>query len=390
MVLYILKLAFKNIRHKKFRASFTSLSIAIGIASVLLISTISSIGINAMNNELDCLGMNGLLVGAKTSEGESILTQGDIDVISQMDNVESVVPIVTASGSARNNGKINPILIWGIDANAEGIISFQLKNGNDISAENVSNKEYVCLIEEKVNNKIGDTIQLSINNNIYNLKIIGAVSVDSGIMKSLAGDYIPPIIYMPYTTVQSIVEKEEIGQIAVKVSEDQTGNVDYIGKDIERTIKGLKSNNDVVTIQNLVEHRNQLNNMLNAVSIALTAIGIVSLVVAGLSIMAVMLMSVNERTKEIGIKRAIGAGKLSVVTELLVETILICLIGCAIGLVITELIFTIGNNFGFSINLSLNQIVTTIVLTVVGGVLFGIYPSFIASKLNLVDALRKD
>ncbi len=388
--MYCLKLALRSIYHKKARTVFTSVSIAVGVASVLIISVISGLGREAMNNELDSLGINGLLISARDEEGHNSLMTDDLSLVREMDNISSAIPIVTSSGNVIANGRTQPIIIWGIDSGAEGIISFKLEGGSDISETNVANNDYCCLVDEKSGNNLGETIQVMLSDNKFNLKINGTVSVDSGIMKSLASDYIPPIIYIPYTTLQEMTDSEKLSQIAIKVAEKDMDNVDEVGKDIQRKLLLNRTESDTVSVQNLVQQRNKLNNLLNIITLALSAIGAVSLLVAGLSIMTVMMMSVNERTKEIGIKRAIGAAKGKVMTELLAETVLITLIGSIIGLVITFIVTLIGSNLGFNIKINISMIIITVVAAVAGGMLFGLYPSFIAAKLNPIDALRKD
>ena len=387
--MYIIKLAFKNIFHKKARTFFTALSIAVGVVSVLIISVISDFGKTAMNNELDSLGINGLLVSSKDPHGKSNLNEDDLSLLKSMGEIDSAIPIVTSSGSVFLNNKIQPIIIWGIDSGAEGIISFEIKNGEDISSGEVKAGEYCCLVDENSSNRIGDIIGINVNDKIYNLKIKGTVSVDSGIIKSLAEDYIPPIIYLPYTTVQNMIDNTEISQIAIKIN-DKNNSGDIIGKNIERKIFNNKSENSSIEIQNLTQQRNKLNNMLDIVSLALSAIGIVSLIVAGISIMTVMMMSVNERTKEIGIKRAIGAGKSSLMLEILTETAIISIIGCIMGVLFILVVNYFINRLGFMVRLNLITIIQIVLIAVILGVLFGLYPSIKAAKLEPAEALRKD
>lgn len=388
---YSVKLAIKNIMYKKARTVFIAISIAIGITSVLVISMISGLGKSVMNNELDSLGINGIMISAKDEKGSSVLNCDDLDLISSHPQVKSATPIFISTGYIKTSENYNPVIIWGIDSGAEGIISFKLTSGENITKSNVENKEFYCLVDEKSGNKIGDTVRLVHEKKNYNAVIIGTVTVDSGLMKSLAGDYIPPIIYMPYTTVQAMENKEELSQIAVKLDETSSQSTDVISKNLERLIYNSKDkSNYKISTQNLVHQRNKLNGLMDTITLALSAIGTISLIVSGLSIMIIMMMAVNERTKEIGIKRAIGANKSSVIGELLTETVIICVIGGVVGILFSKSISLVAQNFGFQINLSASQVLFTILLTVIGGLIFGLYPAIIAARLNPVDALRKE
>ena len=142
---------------------------------------------------------------------------------------------------------------------------------------------------------------------------------------------------------------------------------------------------------NLAKQRDDLSNMLEIITLILTAVGAISLLVASLSIMTVMLVSVNERTREIGIKKAIGASRSSIMVEFLFEAVLISLIGCLTGLLLGYAISASGATL-MEITFPLNSktILPSVVFSLVTGIVFGVYPAYKASKLAPVDALRME
>ncbi|MFR1477605.1 MAG: ABC transporter permease [Hydrogeniiclostridium mannosilyticum] len=287
-------------------------------------------------------------------------------------------------------------LVWGIEPSAREIVSLKVLHGRMVNQQDIRSYSNVCLVDESFaknaygrNNIIGKKIQISCNGTLEEFEVIGIIKTGSGLLQNFMGNYIPTFIYVAYTTFQRSLGRESFDQIVVKVKEGS--DLEEAGKQIVASLEQYNSVQNAFAANNLAKQRDDLSNMLEIITLILTAVGAISLLVASLSIMTVMLVSVNERTREIGIKKAIGASRSSIMVEFLFEAVLISLIGCLTGLLLGYAISASGATL-MEITFPLNSktILPSVVFSLVTGIVFGVYPAYKASKLAPVDALRME
>ncbi len=395
MIDYI-KSAFQNLNRKRIRTALTIFGIAIGVGSVIIIGNISQCGTNALSSELDGLGLSGLSISSSTDAGNISLNENDLNIVKKCDQVEQAAPIMVENTDVSTRKLNLKALVWGIDTKASQIISINLLYGRQFNNADINAHANVCLVDETFSksaydrsNIIGKNISIMCGGAQESFKVIGIIKTGSGLLQNIIGDYIPTFIYVPYTTVQTAVGRNDFDQIAVKI---KTGaNVDNIGQTI---IDNLNRNNgtvDAFVSNNLAKQKDSLTNMLGIITLILSAVGAISLLVASLSIMTVMLVSVNERTREIGIKKAIGAKRSSIMLEFMFEAVLISLIGCLFGIVAGYLISYAGAAyFGVALSVRTDIMLLAVGFSILSGTVFGVYPAYKASKLKPVDALRQE
>lgn len=389
-MLDIFALSFRNIFRKGIRTTLTILGIAVGVASVMLINTISDVGIKTVNAELDSLGLNGISV----SGDKATITNDDLKIIKNQSGVTNAMPILTTQSKAKQNDISQQVMVWGVDSGVKQVISIEVLYGRAFNEYDIQAKENICLIDEtlakklfKRQNVIGKSINIYVGNAYENFEIIGITASGSGILQSIMGNMVPNFCYIPYTTFQQSTGSDELYQIAVKVNDDSlTKNVSANIKSVLDNEKGI--NNSVKT-GDLASSRSTLTGLLDTITVIFLIVGIISLFVAGLGIMTIMLVSVNERTREIGIKKAIGASFFNIMSEFMFEALTISLIGSIIGSALGFIIIKLG---GMIFNLSISILPYNVLLAVGGavtvGVLFGVYPAYKGAKMKVVDALR--
>lgn len=391
-----LKAAFKNLSRKRARTALTILGIAIGVASVIIIGNISQCGTDALSNELESLGLSGLSISSSPDAASVFLTQNDLSTIKKCDQVEQATPIIMQNTHVSVRKVNSKALVWGIDTKASQIISINLLYGRLFNHEDISTSANVCLVDEAFSksaydrsNIIGKSVSILCGGVMEEFKVVGIIKTGSGLLQNIIGNYIPTFVYVPYTTVQTAVGRDDFDEIAVKVKSGS--DVEKIGKTITDSLNRGNGTVDAFVSNNLAKQKEGLTSMLDIVTLILSAVGAISLLVASLSIMTVMLVSVNERTREIGIKKAIGAKRSSIMIEFMFEAVFISLIGCFFGIAGGYLISYAGTSyFGISLSTRLDIMLLAIGFSILTGTVFGVYPAYKASSLNPVDALRME
>ena len=375
---------------KKLRKTLTVLGICIGTFSVVITGAVSDIGKAVINRELDSVGVNGISVTNK-NETDKTLSKEVLAVLKSSEDVLNVTPLTFSITEVKARGEKEKTVIMGVDYNANEVFSLKPLHGSLIDREDVKKESQVCVVDEAFalknynrSNVVGREIDVILNGTPVTFEIKGVAKTGGGIVQGMMGNYIPSIIYLPYTTKQTFTMNDKFDQIAVRLKqgEDEEKAKAEILNNLGNLKKGLR-------IDNLSGYKNEFNVILDGITVILGAIAGISLIVAGLLIMTVMLTAVNERTKEIGIKKSIGASNKRIVKEFMLEAFTLSLKGGLIGAFLGAflgLIASIIVGTGFIVNFKF--IIITIGFSVFMGVLFGVYPAVKASKLNPADALR--
>lgn len=237
-------------------------------------------------------------------------------------------------------------------------------------------------------NIVGKKIKISLDGYYETFEIIGVVSSGGNLLQNFIGEYVPSFVYIPYSSMQKTLGQKGFDQIALKVTEET--DIEVFTEQIVRQLDEKEGEDGIFRAQNIAQQKEKLNRIMQLVSQILSIIASISMVVAGLGIMTVMLAAVSERTKEIGIKKSIGATKVDIVREFLIESRLYLAgkfsrssdgagnrwLGCQV----------LKNDFLFESG----SVLFTILFAVANGLVFGVYPSCKAANLKPVDALRHD
>lgn len=388
--------ALKNLGRKRSRTILTIFSIAIGVMSVTLIAAISAAGKNAVNAELDGLGIGAVTVSADQKISSAALNESKLRMIETLSGVDSATPIMVESSRAAMRGLVADTMIWGIGSGAEQVISLNSLYGDLFSALDIAGNARVCLIDSSVaeafyhrENIVGKKVRLLLDGVFEEFEVIGIVESGGNILQGIMGDYLPSFVYIPFTSMRELSSKSGFDQIAVKVKREE--EAEQVGEKILEVLKQNSPSGGVFRVQNIAQQKDRLNHLLDIVTVILSLIAGISLIVSGLGIMTIMLVSVSERTREIGIKKSIGASRKNILFEFIAEALLISLIGSAAGAGAGCFLAWLGC-MAFHMELSVSPvfILTCIFISVVIGVAFSAYPAMSAARLNPVDALRTE
>lgn len=386
-----LKFTVKCLLENKLRFVLTVLSITIGVVSILIVNSISSFGVQAVSQELDSLGMSGLNLGIKSDS--VILSENELSKVSKVSGVEKCAPanVNTASVVSPHSDEEATAVIWGIDERMPEVISFDLMYGRFINKQDLKDKSRVCILDESMaeelfgsENIVGRTVQISRNSSPEDFEIIGVVKTGGGIMQSMMGSFFPAFLYIPYSSIDS---SPSYNQVFIQL--DGSRSSDETAAAVERTLNSDADSEEYV-VTDTAGHKGTLDNMLNIVTGLLTVIGAISLIVSSISIMNIMLISVNERIKEIGIKKSIGATSADILLDFLTESVIISVIGAAFGTLFTCILIKSADLIlGIGISVNWKAAAATMFISVTLGIIFGIFPAYKASKFRPVEALRR-
>lgn len=373
---------------KRLRTLLTISSIAIGTAMVVLVICIGGVGTQAIHNELESMGIDGLSVSS--ADGLTVSALASIRCLSA---VRQAMPLSLQFAAAAVGNVEYSVVGCGIDSGADQVISLQLLHGRMLSSQDVAAQTSVCVVDEALakeafgrTNVVGQNLTLYYEDGTLETTVVGVSATGSSLLQNVTS-LIPYMVYVPYTTQQSVTGVYSFDQIAVRLREGQEATVAETA--ILRALERTGEEYGDLNTEDLATQRARLDSMANILSLILTAIGGVSLLVSGFGILTVMLSSVNERTREIGIKKAIGATRVRIMAEFLAGAFLMSFCGALVGFLVGCGVIGIGCMiFGLSPVFPIIRLLAVFALTLVLGTAFGAYPAYQAASLRPVEALR--
>ena len=394
-------MAWASLIANKMRSILTMLGIIIGVAAVIALVSIGNGVKQDIQNSISSLGSNLLMVmpgaprtpGVRPSAGSmKSLKVSDYEAISKLDGVKAASPMTNGSYVVIYQNKNWTTSVSGVSYNYLDVNNWSMKSGRFLSEKNVQNRERVAVVGKTVvKNLFGDEDPVGAEIRVKNIpfRIIGVLnSKGSGAMGNDQDD----MVIIPYTTAMERVEGVDYLRMIYVVGKDENG-IDRLQSDIENLLRvrhGIKDTNlDDFNIQNMNSIMETMEETTGMLTLFLGAVAAISLVVGGIGIMNIMLVSVTERTREIGVRKALGATYSVIVTQFLIEAVVISLMGGIIGIILgigsSKLI---GMASGMSTVISIPTIVMSFAFSMAIGLIFGIYPARKAAKLNPIDALH--
>jgi len=396
----ILQSALQSLRRNVMRTSLTMIGIIIGITSVILIYSIGQGAVAFITNELSSFGTDYFQVNpggsqVSTFAGSQSLTMDDVDAIkndTSLTNIRNVAPLAFASVKVTSNTEEDEILVYGATPEIVEILRPDILDGEFLTEEQVAASERVAVLGLEAAETlfgddpapVGETIK--INNRTF--RVVGLAESTS----ALAGSFINNAIFVPIDVViNDIVGEERLQEIDINVHDPNTINqtiedVEALLRDRHNLDEDDENEFQITSAQDILSTVETITGLLTAMIVGISGI---SLVVGGVGVMNIMLVSVTERTKEIGLLKAIGAKQKDILTQFLVEAVVMTFIGGVIGIILGisgAYIISLVANIPFVV--SIPAILVAVGVSTLVGVVFGLYPARRAAKLSPIDALR--
>ena len=386
-IVNIIKMAFKNIVSNKLRSALTMLGLIIGIASVIILVGIGQGATTSVTDSVQSLGTDILTVNITSSD--SYIEYENVEDFLGLDNISAVAPYKSVSGTAsRGTTTSSRANIIATNDNYLGVTNVDLAKGRRISAIDIENSSKVCILGSSISESLfnlvdpaGETIKLDGDN----YTVIGVLTEQGSSM----GNNIDNLIVIPLTTAKYFDEDTNINNLYIKVKDENSidDTIENIGSYIESTLYITDDYYSVTSQSSMLEAMSSISSTL---TLLLGGIASISLIVGGIGVMNVMLVSVTERTKEIGIRKSLGARRVDILVQFLIEALVLSLLGGLLGVVLGIGLGGVAQNFGYTFTAKRSIIWIAFGSSAAIGLIFGIFPAYRAAKLKPIDALRTE
>ena len=388
------KMALKSISGNKLRAFLTMLGIIIGVMALVVLVSLVNGATSSVTDAVDSLGTDLLTVTISDDKGDPI----KLDTLQEwalVDGIGDIAPAETTSATIKYDSTSDSATVYGTTASYYDVGALELLLGRFIKTTDVDNNNYVCVVSQSVaEDLVGylDCLGEEISLDGMKFTIVGVLSDDDDSLTSLLTSG-TMAVYIPYTTLLRISDSLSSDITTFYVSAEADSDTDTAEAAITTLLlERFEEDTDAFTVSTTDILEEAMSSITSVLTILLGGIAAISLLVGGIGIMNIMLVSVTERTREIGIRKSIGASRGVILRQFLMEAVVLCMLGCLIGIFLSWVILKLASVVVSSLSLSFDMNGTVVLIAVVFcfliGVIFGLYPANKAAKMKPIDALH--
>ena len=400
MIVETFRQAIQNVWSNKLRTFLTMLGIIIGVMAVIVIVGLGNGMTQSMRDSFSAMGTNTLSINI-WGYGSRTVTVEDVYAIGTKnpDLIQSISPQIDFSSNTPKVGTTTYRYsnVAGVDENFTSMKNYTVAQGRGLQYMDMKDNKQVCVIGDYLNRVayggrgVGQTIKLG----PYKFRIVGVLNakVNNTSMQQGSDD---DCIYLPYTIAMRLSNTAMASSYIAIMSDESKANEAKAA--VEAYLTDLFKSDSAFYVYSASEWLEEMNNMINMVIVILTGIASISLLVGGIGIMNIMLVSVTERTREIGIRKALGAKERVILSQFVVEAATTSALGGVLGIVLgyivsmaaNHILPMISSDIDVTVSPSFNSIAVAFGISVFIGVLFGYLPAKRAARLNPIEALRYD
>lgn len=384
------KMAWKSISSNKMRSLLTMLGIIIGVMSLVVLVSLANGAASSVNSQISEIGSNLLTVNVKDDKGRPLKLE-DISELAENGEIKEAAPVAQSSVTAASSFAEETASVYGTTGAYAEINEMELYAGRFLKGTDIENHTNAAVINAGLALEVMgrmDVVGEEVTLEGMEYQIVGVLKAkdsDTSTTENLEA-------YIPYTSLIRLVQDVpcEVTRFVVSASSEET--MDRAQEELEeRMLERFSQDEDAFSIVNQSAVMEAMENVSNTLALMLGGIAGISLLVGGIGIMNIMLVSVTERTREIGIRKAIGAGRGTIMMQFLIEALMISLMGCAIGLLFSwaalKVISAVGDS-GSAYTLSMGVAWIAVAFSMGIGVIFGMYPANKAAGQKPIEALR--
>ena len=388
------KMALRSISSNKLRAALTMLGIIIGVMALVVLVSLVNGATSSVTDAVSGLGTSMLTVSISDDKGMPL----DLDTVNgymDEDGIGLVAPYISSSVTATGDEASGDVTVYGTTPAFYDVQGIQLAMGRFLKTSDVENHTYVCVINETAATElIGyvDCVDQAISLNGVEYTIVGVLSDNEDSLTSMmtSGSL---AVYLPYTSLLRLSDSLTSEVTSFYVSAPENGTMETVEAVMTNILMERFEDDDEafsISSQSLLE--DTMSSITSVLTILLGGIAAISLVVGGIGIMNIMLVTVTERTREIGIRKAIGASRGTILSQFLMEAVVLCMLGCALGIflswAILQTVTTVVSSLNMTFSLDGGVVLIAVAFCFVIGVVFGLYPANKAAKMKPIDALH--
>ncbi|MDT3698112.1 MAG: ABC transporter permease [Thermincola sp.] len=386
-LLQVVKLAIAGIRANKMRSILTMLGVIIGVAAVIVLVSIGQGATKSVTEGIQGLGSNLITISIRSSQTAANISYEEVMAWQDREGVAGVSPVVMGNVSLKYGNKKYDTSLEGTNAEYQQVRNTNVQAGRFILPIDLTFGQKVALLGTTVVDELFgsvDPIGQTIRINGINFKVVGILE-EKGAASFGSND---DRVIIPFTTAQRLTGARGIQSVYVQA--DSPDSVNSVVNQLDNYLyRKSNQDTDAYRVNNQAEMLSTVNEITGVLTLMLGGIAGISLVVGGIGIMNIMLVTVTERTREIGVRKAIGAKRGDILRQFLIEAIVVSGAGGIIGILCGLLLSAVVGSL-MSINTAVSpQIVgLSFGFSVLVGIIFGLYPANKAAKLNPIEALR--
>jgi putative ABC transport system permease protein len=378
-------MALRSIKGNKLRSVLTMLGIIIGVSSVIVLVSIAQGSTSNVTSQINNLGTN--LITINTFGTDLSLTETKIDKLGKLSGVQALSPVVSGRITVKLGSTSSQTTLTGTNAAYETVRNTQVSNGRFLTDIDTEYRQKIAVLgATTAQNLFGteDPVGQYIQVNGNSFKVVGVLASKGSSMGQSGDD----VVIVPISTAERLVKTTSINQVYLQGKDQQDMNL--VMAEVQNAMGSMYPNKtDSYSVMNQQDLMNTMSSVTNTMTMMLGGIAGISLLVGGIGIMNIMLVSVSERTKEIGIRKAIGAKRRDILWQFLIESVVLSgmggIIGILFGLGIGKIL---GSALSLTVTFSSSIVIFSFLFSLIVGVVFGVFPANKASKLNPIQALR--
>ena len=388
------KMALRSISAGKMRAVLTMLGIIIGVMALVVLVSLVNGATSSVTDKVSQMGSSMVTANISDDKGTPI-TLDTLNEWMAEESIGTLAPIATSLATGRAGGESASFTVYGTTAGYYEIQNMQLYMGRWLKEPDVENHSYVCVLNENAAQELigyTDCVGRSITLNNVPFTIVGILADNEDSLTALFSSG-SCVAYIPHTSLVRLSDTVSAGITTFYASAAEGGTVDAARDRLEELLmERLDEDDDAFSLSSSKILEETMSSITSVLTILLGGIAAISLIVGGIGIMNIMLVTVTERTREIGIRKAIGATRGVVLTQFLMEAVVLCMMGCCLGIflswAILQTVSTVVASLGIRFALDGGVVLVSVVFCFLIGVIFGLYPANKAARMKPIDALH--